>query len=107
MAQKTVIISNDQSLYDIAIQELGNAQAVLELALVNNISSTARLIPGQVLIIPESLQVKREVLAALAKQGEYQQGGYKVSTATKPYQIPEETSGGIGSMIIGSTFRVY
>lgn len=104
MAVKTVIISNNQSLFDIAIQELGNSEAFQELATINNLSPTARLVPGQVLIIPDTKLRKSEVLSALARYSST--GKLMVATASKEGFVLPEVSG-IGEMIIESTLIVY
>lgn len=48
-----MIISNRQSLFDIAIQELGTVTAVVAIALANSYPVTKILLPGQQVIIPE------------------------------------------------------
>lgn len=50
---RTVTVLNNQSLADLAIQECGTLEAVLELAIANGISVSDTLRPGQVLSIPE------------------------------------------------------
>ncbi|QEE51032.1 hypothetical protein FUA48_16045 [Flavobacterium alkalisoli] len=99
MAQKTVTISNNQSLFDIAVQELGNAQAVFELALANNLSITSALVPGQILTIPDSKFKKPEIVNNFVKYNQL------IATAATLEQIPSEPDG-IDYMIIGSTFIV-
>ncbi len=51
---KTVTIQSRQTLYDIAMQEDGNAEAVFDWAYVNSVSVTETLTPGQVLTKPDS-----------------------------------------------------
>ena len=41
-----------QTLFDIAIQELGSAEAAFELAVLNGLNPTDDLIPGQELVLP-------------------------------------------------------
>jgi hypothetical protein len=45
---------NNQSLFDIAIQTLGSAEAAFDLALANNISITDDLEAGQILTVPQA-----------------------------------------------------
>jgi LysM repeat protein len=45
---------NNQSLLDIAIQEMGSAEAAFDIALANNIGVTDDLQVGQTLQIPQS-----------------------------------------------------
>jgi len=48
----TVLIN--QSLLDVAIRYFGTVEAVLAIAILNNISITQELVPGQILEIPDS-----------------------------------------------------
>lgn len=47
-----VTVLNNQTLQDIAIRYCGTIAAVIDIALLNNISITQELDPGQILIIP-------------------------------------------------------
>ena len=51
----STIISDGQSLLDVAIQELGSVAAVFDLATTNGLAITDVLIPGQVLVVPVSV----------------------------------------------------
>jgi len=48
---KTVL--NNQSLFDLAVQEFGSAESAMEIALLNDLSITDRLVPGQELELPK------------------------------------------------------
>ena len=48
-----VIVLNNQSLFDISIQEYGSVNYVFDLALANGLSITADLEPGTLLELPE------------------------------------------------------
>lgn len=50
---KIITIRNKQSMSDIAIQEAGTVEAIIEIAVLNNISPTADLTPGQSLLVPD------------------------------------------------------
>lgn len=50
---RTVTVLNNQSLWDIAIQEYGTVEVVFELAMANDIGVTDLLTAGQELILPE------------------------------------------------------
>ena len=50
---KTVTVLNNQSLWDISIQEYGTVEAVFELAMANGMGVTDRLTAGQELVLPE------------------------------------------------------
>ncbi|MDR3287049.1 MAG: LysM domain-containing protein [Prevotellaceae bacterium] len=47
-------VKNRQTLLDIAVQEMGSAEAVFELAAANNLSITDEPENGQILQIPQS-----------------------------------------------------
>lgn len=49
----TIIVQNNQTLFDIAMQYMGNASYVAAIAIKNNISVTADLVSGSTLVIPE------------------------------------------------------
>ncbi|MDR3227757.1 MAG: LysM domain-containing protein [Prevotellaceae bacterium] len=57
-------VQNRQTLLDIAVQEMGSAEAVFELAAANNLSITDALENGQILQIPQSANnyVQRQVV---------------------------------------------
>jgi hypothetical protein len=50
-----VKVLNNQSLFDLAIQAAGSVEAVFDIALANNVSTTDELTPGRALQIPEVL----------------------------------------------------
>jgi hypothetical protein len=60
----TVKVLNNQSLLDIAIQELGSADAAFDIALINNINITDDLQTGQILQIPQTANdyVRRQIV---------------------------------------------
>jgi hypothetical protein len=58
----------EQTLVDIAVQYLGNAEAAYELAQLNNLSVTAALVNGQELMLPE---VSNANVAQFFKQSNY------------------------------------
>ena len=99
---RTIIAIPNQSLPDIAIQELGSIEAVFDIAVANNISVTQNLLPGQEITIPESIYARQDV--ANYFKGKNQ----KVVTALTEYQQSIITpAGGIGAMIIENSFIVY
>ena len=62
---RTVKVLNNQSIWDIAIQEYGTVEAVFELAMANDMGVTDLLTAGQELILPEVDKkiIKPEVVA--------------------------------------------
>lgn len=52
---RTIEVKYGQSLFDIALRELGSVKSVFELAFANNMSPTDSPQAGQVLDIPENL----------------------------------------------------
>lgn len=49
---KSIVSRNGQSLYDIALQELGSVEGVIELSLQNNLMPTTDLLPSQLIKSP-------------------------------------------------------
>lgn len=49
---KEVTVINNQSIFDLAIQEYGDAEAIVNVALDNNLSITDKLSPGQKIKLP-------------------------------------------------------
>lgn len=85
---KTVVTNPYQTLLDIATQEDGNALALFEWAVKNNINPTDKIIPGQLILSLESTQRRFKV-------ANYFKGkGIKIATADyKPifdYYFPGE-----------------
>lgn len=62
-------VLNNQSLTDIAVQELGSALAVMDLALANGLAVTDNIQPGQVLIIPSSAFENKQVVTFFKTKG--------------------------------------
>ena len=50
---KEITVLNNQSLFDISVQEYGTIEGVFEIALANGLSVTDKLTAGQKLKIPE------------------------------------------------------
>jgi len=48
-----IVVLNNQTLLDIAIQEYGTIESVFELAIANDLSITDELATGTILLIPE------------------------------------------------------
>lgn len=59
---KTVTVLNNQSLLDVAIRHCGTIEAVTDIALLNGISITKELIPGQSLDLPSKDYGSQEVI---------------------------------------------
>jgi LysM repeat protein len=96
-----MIIQENQSLFDIAVQEDGSVLAVFEWALANGLSITDVLEPGQKLKAPKS-SFRNGDLANYFK-GRNQQ----VATCSTigNDKLPIQPSG-IGAMIIGTDFII-
>jgi len=56
-----------QSIFDIAVQELGSIEGAFELAMLNGISVTDELIPGQELILP--IVLNKDIINYYANKG--------------------------------------
>lgn len=57
----SIKVLSGQSLFDIAIQECGSAEAVVQLALLNDISITDNLQIGQSILLPNNIENKENV----------------------------------------------
>jgi hypothetical protein len=56
------IVTEGQSIYDVALQEYGSAEAVFDLLKDNNLTLDTTLVAGQELSINEAHQVKKAVV---------------------------------------------
>lgn len=87
----------NQSLLDIAIQEGGNVLSVFDWALKNNISITQELLPGDELLLSDSLKNNKEVIQYFKGKNQ------TIASSNFPSTLPQK---GIGHMKIASTFIV-
>lgn len=97
----TITALHNQNLLDISIQHTGTVSNCFVIAVVNGLCISDDLIPGQKLIIPESVVTDNEIL------NYYTAKNIQPATAY-PLSIDEETeeNSGINYMQIGSTFKV-
>lgn len=58
-----IVVLNNQTLLDIAIRYYGTVEAVLAIAILNGISITEELVPGQTLQLPNTDFGFKEVVA--------------------------------------------
>lgn len=94
-----IIIRNNQSLLDVAVQYRGTAEAAFEIALANNISITDDLTTGQELIIPNTRYYNKIV-------SEYYEGkGFLPATSVSDDFINNLVDLGIGEMILNLNFK--
>lgn len=91
MATKEVTVQQGQSLKDIALQEYGHVDGWWKVANLNNMSMTAKPVPGTKLIVDD---VSNDTTKYLAD-------GKHV-----PATLTENLLGGIGYMQIGTDFKV-
>ena len=89
---KTVIVRNNQSLFDIAIQEYGTVESVFDLAMANGLGITGILTAGQVLKAPESEYINAEVVAYYKKNDLHPATGETNITETTIPQPPATES---------------
>jgi len=66
---KRIKVLNNQSLFDIAIQEYGTVEAVFDLAMANGLGITDELNAGQELVVPVSDFVVPEIVNYYKKNG--------------------------------------
>jgi hypothetical protein len=97
----SVIVHQGQTLFDIAVQESGNVDAVFDWALKNNKSITEELVTGEILENPESIYTE------IAVTNYFKTNNSKPATAITAQNheliVPDD---GIGAMIIENTFIV-
>jgi len=96
-----IIVIEDQSLVDIALQEHGKALVGFELALLNGFSLTDDLFPGQKLEKAESLLANTDTANYFRGKGQMISCGSRVSAGNLPIKPV-----GIGAMIIENDFIV-
>lgn len=96
-----IAILNNQSLFDIALRYCGTAEAVWDILMLNGLSITDELIPGQILLIPEKDYGFQEVVNYFIQN--YIQPASSLSDLDKELL---DDNFGIGTMRIGSTFIV-
>lgn len=66
---KKVIIAEGQTMYDICLLHYGNLDNILDLLLYNGLTFNINLIAGQVIQLPNTIQVKQDVLDVYANKG--------------------------------------
>ncbi|MCC9072448.1 hypothetical protein LNQ49_12730 [Flavobacterium sp. F-65] len=96
-----IIALNNQNLLDVAIRHCGTAEAVAEIAILNNISITDDLYPGQPIRIPAKDYGTQEVINYFISN--------KIEPATALTQEHislTEGNSGIGFWIIENNFIV-
>ena len=91
----------NQSLFDVAIQESGSILVAFDWALKNGLSLTEDLAPGQQLISPNSDFINADVAGYFKGKKQMIATGFNIGDGQS--MIPEL---GIGTMVIGSTFIV-
>lgn len=57
---RTIVVAEGQSLIDIAVQELGNADGLAAICAMNDLDFDADLLSGQLLALPD-LDVKNDI----------------------------------------------
>lgn len=96
-----ISVIENQSLLDIAVQEDGSVLTAFEWALINGLSITDDLAPGQKLLVPNPIFRNADVADYF--KGKNQMVATGISAADLAAINPEL---GIGTMTIGSTFIV-
>ncbi len=91
------VISN-QNIFDLAIQELGTFEEVLELAILNGISVTDLIEPGQNFLVKGT--PKKDIKNFFKNQDLNIATGYNFS------EVQLEPALGIGFMVIESNFTI-
>ena len=94
-----ITINHNQSLLDLAIQKNGSITTAFELALLNGISLTEELVPGQKLNFEKSTFSDDEIVNYFDNKKTMIATGFQNSDSILPHL-------GIGTMAIGTTFIV-
>lgn len=96
-----IVALNNQTLLDVAIRHCGTVEAIVEIAILNNISITDDLAPGQLIQIPVKDYGNQEVVNYFTLN--------KVEPATaltQEHVALTEGNSGIGFWIIENNFIV-
>lgn len=96
-----ITVLNNQTLLDIAIRHCGTVEAVAYIAILNNISITQELIPGQLIELPSKDYGNQEVINYFSAN--------KIDPATaltEEHTALTEGNSGIGFWEIGNNFIV-
>ena len=93
------IITAGQSLVDVCLQELGSVAALFELAAANGLTITDALTPGQVLVVPASLNARPEVAAYFAGRGQ------RLNTGNGTTIVPDPHPAGIFDNTYDDTYN--
>jgi len=92
---ESIILGHQQTLFDIAMQCLGNVERVYEIALLNGFGITDEIDPGTRIFLPEISNEDKAVANVFTKSG-------LRPTSKDLGALP----GGIGYMQIGTSFKV-
>lgn len=96
-----ITVLNNQTLLDIAIRHCGTVEAVADIAILNNVSITADLVPGQLIELLKKDYGNQEVINYFSTN--------KVEPATaltEEHETLTEGDSGIGFWEIGNNFIV-
>ena len=96
---KSVKILDGQTLVDIAIQELGDGERVMELATLNEMNITDDLVSGEYVDVPEYDKSKRSMVNLFKDDANKPASGMYPTPGVLPQQ-------GIGYWIIETDFVV-
>lgn len=97
-----VIVLNNQSLIDVAIQHTGTIENAFKIAVANGLSLTDELEPGAQLIIPADVEINNDVVSYFFAKGIQPATGLTENDLL----IAQTVQRGIGYMQIGKTFKV-
>lgn len=95
---KTVKVLDRQTVFDIAMQELGVVDRSFEIADLNGISVTAHLVAGSEIIVPDYDTTERTTVKMFSDPAN--------APASDDNQLDELLFDGIGYWIIENTFIV-
>jgi hypothetical protein len=95
---KKITVLENQNIMDIVLQEYGSPAALVGFCLDNAIHPDDDVEPGQEVIIDENRIVRPQIVQYLKERG--------IAIATGIVEDDVIVSGGIGEMVIGSSFII-
>ncbi|MFC4262481.1 hypothetical protein ACFOWM_06315 [Ferruginibacter yonginensis] len=101
LSQQQYSVHDGQSLFDVAACIYGDASIAFDLAIVNDLSITDKLVPGQKIQMVEA-KIKQDVVRLYENNGTIPATAVSIDSNNNIIEQPD----GIGYMAIGTTFII-
>ena len=85
-----MIVIENQSLLDVAVQEEGSAFAAVDLAVKNGLSITDDISPGQKLLLPESIYRNGDIATFFRNRRQLVATSTNIDIEFEDYSLPGE-----------------